>query len=137
VSLKVITQITFRGLPHSDAVEEKIREKSSKLEKHYRYIQRCIVVIESLHHRHHQGVEYGVNIEIVVPDKGVIVNQSKHSSHTHEDLYVSIRDAFDAAKRQLEDYASIRRGETKSHQVTSRGSREKRKINGDANTDAY
>jgi hypothetical protein len=29
----------------------------------------------------------------------------------HEDIYVALRDAFEAAKRQLEDYAAKRRGD--------------------------
>lgn len=121
-------QITFRGIPHSDAVEAKIRDKANRLEKYYPHIQRLIVVVESKHRRHHQGALYDINIEIIVPDKEIIVNQSKHNNQTHEDIYVSIRDSFDAAKRMLEDYARVRRGDTKSHQVTSRGSREKRRI---------
>jgi len=121
-------QITFRGFPHSDAVEAKIRDKANKLEKYYPHIQRCIVVVESQHHRHHQGTMYDVIIEIIVPEKEIVINQSKHDNHAREDVYVSIRDAFDAAKRKLEDYARIRRGETKSHIATSRGSREKRNI---------
>jgi hypothetical protein len=71
---------------------------------------------------------YDVIIEIIVPEKEIVINQSKHDNHAREDVYVSIRDAFDAAKRKLEDYARIRRGETKSHIATSRGSREKRNI---------
>ena len=122
-------QLTFRGFPHSDAVEANIREKASKLEHYYPHIQRCIVVVESQHHSHHQGTLYDVIIEVIVPDKDIVVNQSKHNNQSHEDVYIAIRDAFDAAKRQLEDYARVRRGETKSHQVTSRGSREKRNIN--------
>src|SRR5690606_9101707 len=33
----------------------------------------------------------------------------------NEDVYVALRDAFDAAKRQLEDYGRRQRGEVKSH----------------------
>jgi len=39
----------------------------------------------------------------------------------HEDLYVALRDAFDAAKRQLEDYGRRQRGETKSHEGALHG----------------
>jgi hypothetical protein len=33
------------------------------------------------------------------------------------DVYVALRDAFDAIKRQLEEYVRIQRGEVKSHQA--------------------
>jgi cold shock CspA family protein len=39
----------------------------------------------------------------------LVVNQA------HEDVYVAVRDAFDAAKRQLEDYGRRQRGDIKAH----------------------
>ncbi len=63
---------------------------------------------------------------MIVPEKEIVVSEKKHDKHAHEDVYVAIRDAFDAARRQLEDYARVRRGDTKSHEVASRGSRAKR-----------
>ncbi len=119
-------QITFRGFEHSDFVETKIREKAEKLEHYYPHISHCRVVIEAQHQRHHQGNLYDVRIDITVPDKEIVVSRNKHNSHAHEDAYVAIRDAFDAARRQLEDYARVRRGDIKSHEATSRGSQAKR-----------
>lgn len=39
---------------------------------------------------------------------------SKHAAH--EDIYVAIRDAFDAARRKLQDYARRQRGDVKIHE---------------------
>jgi hypothetical protein len=33
-----------------------------------------------------------------------------------EDVYVALRNAFDAAKRQLEDYVRLLRGDVKTHE---------------------
>ncbi|MEN8197245.1 MAG: cold shock domain-containing protein, partial [Pseudomonadota bacterium] len=38
-----------------------------------------------------------------------------------EDIYVAIRDAFNAAIRQLEDYARKQRGKVKAHEVPLHG----------------
>ncbi|MBT8125518.1 MAG: HPF/RaiA family ribosome-associated protein [Gammaproteobacteria bacterium] len=119
-------QITFRGFEHSDFVEEKIREKAKKLDHYYPHISHCRVVIEAEHHRHHQGNLYDVRIDITVPDKEIVVSRKKHDNHAHEDAYVAIRDAFNAARRQLEDYARVHRGDVKSHEISSRGSQAKR-----------
>ncbi len=124
-------QITFRGFEHSDFVEAKIREKAEKLEQYYPHITSCRVIVEAEHHRHHKGNLYNVRIDINVPGKEIVVSQKKHEKHAHEDVYVAIRDAFDAAKRQLEDYARVRRGDVKSHEAHSRGSREKRTFSED------
>lgn len=125
--MQIPVQIIFRDIPPSEAVEARIREKADKLQHFYPHIKRCRVIIEE-QHRHHQGNLYNIKIDISVPEKEIVVNQMKHGNHAHEDIYVAVRDAFDAAKRQLEDYARIRRGNTKSHNTTSRGSREKRNI---------
>lgn len=119
-------QITFRGIPHSDFIEDKVREKAKKLEHYYPNIIRCHVVINAEHHRHHKGNLYVVHLDISVPEKEIVVSQKNHDKHSHEDVYVAIRDAFDAARRQLEDYARMRRGDIKSHEVSSRGSQAKR-----------
>lgn len=109
-------QITFRGIPHSDAVEANILNRAAKLEKFYKQIVACRITVESEHHRHHKGNLYHVRIELDVPEKNIVVSRENHAKHEHEDIYIVIRDAFDAARRQLEDYARIRRGDVKQHQ---------------------
>ena len=42
-------QITFRGIPHSDAVEAKIREKAGKLDRFCSHIMSCRVAVEAEH----------------------------------------------------------------------------------------
>ncbi|UCE90564.1 MAG: cold shock domain-containing protein [Pseudomonadota bacterium] len=41
--------------------------------------------------------------------------------HAHEDAYVAVRDAFDAAQRKLEAYVEQRRGQTKAHETPPHG----------------
>ena len=53
----------------------------------------------------------GKNSARGVPDKELVINRG-----AHEDIYVVLRDTFDAAKRQLEDYERRRRGDIKSHE---------------------
>ena len=109
------TQVTFRGIPHSDAVENNVRNKAEKLNKFYSHILACRTTIEAEHHHQHKGNLYHVRVELTVPEKKIIVSHENHAKHAHEDVYVAIRDSFDAARRQLEDYARIRRGDVKKH----------------------
>ena len=44
-----------------------------------------------------------------------LVDRAKPVDHAHEDVYVAIRDAFDAAVRRLEDQVRRVRGNVKSH----------------------
>lgn len=110
-------EITFRGMAHSDAVEAKIREKAAKLEQFFDNIVSCRVTVELEHHHQHQGNLFHVRIDLNVPNKHIVVSREHHDRQAHEDMYVALRDAFDAAKRQLEEYARILRGEVKKHQA--------------------
>ena len=119
--MKIPLQITFRGFPHSDAVEANIREKAAKLDNFYPRIMSCRVVVEAKHHHHHKGNLYHVSIDLTVPRKEIAVSHEQHDEHSREDVYVAIRDAFGAAKRQLEDYARIKRGDVKVHEIPDYG----------------
>lgn len=106
-------QITIRDVDHSDSLEQKIRDKAQKLEELCKQIISCHVVVEMPHKHHHQGKQFDVRIDIGVPGKEILVNRDHH-----EDVYIALRDAFDAAKRQLEDYARVTRGDVKNHEPT-------------------
>jgi len=103
-------QINFKDIPHSDAVERHIREKVEKLELFYPRMTGCRVTVELPHKHHHQGKRYNVRLDLMVPGNTVAVNRD-----LHEDIYVALRDTFDAARRRLEDYGRQQRGDVKTH----------------------
>jgi ribosomal subunit interface protein len=108
--MKLQLQITTRDIPHSEALESHVRQKAGKLETFYPNIIGCRVVIEVPHKHKQQGRMFNVRLDITVPGKELVVNREPA-----EDVYVALRDAFDAAKRQLEDYGRRQRGEIKAH----------------------
>lgn len=103
-------QITMRDMPHSDMLEDHIRQKVVKLENFYPHLVGCRIVIEVPHRHKQQGRKFDVRLDITVPGGELIVNREGDG-----DVYVALRDAFDAAKRQLEDYGHRQRGATKAH----------------------
>ncbi len=119
--MKLPLQITFRDMPSSEAVETRIREKAAKLDEFYDRIMSCRVVVEAPHRRHHQGKLYHVRIDLTVPEGEIVASREPHDRHSHEDVYVAIRDAFDAARRQLEDHARRHRAAVKTHEAQPRG----------------
>jgi len=81
-------------------------------------------------HKHHQqGKQFNVRIDIGVPGSEIVVNRD-HA----EDVYVALRDAFDAAKRQLEDYARKMRGDVKTHAPKNRPKQSENVDAGDVDT---
>ncbi|MGZ4999695.1 MAG: HPF/RaiA family ribosome-associated protein [Methylomonas sp.] len=119
--MQIPLQITFRGIPKSEAVEARIREKVSKLERFHSNIMSCRVAVESEHQHHHQGNQYHIRIDITTPRKELVVSREHHDKQAYEDIYVAIRDAFNAAARQLEDHARVRRGDVKHHDFQNTG----------------
>jgi ribosomal subunit interface protein len=108
--MQIPLQITIRDVDHSEALETRIRDKVAKLEEFSKNIISCRVVVEVPHKHHHQGKQFNVRIDISVPGSEIVVNRD-HA----EDVYVALRDTFDAAKRRLEDYARKIRGDIKAH----------------------
>jgi ribosome-associated translation inhibitor RaiA len=101
-------QITVRGMEPSAAVEQRVREKVANLAR-FELITSCHVTIEAPHRHHQQGSVFSVHVDIHVPDKQLAYGRTRHHDRGHEDVYVAIRDAFEAAERGLEQYARDRR----------------------------
>ena len=109
-AVKVPMQIIIRNLAHSEALEARVRDSVSKLEGIHPHIVSCRVTVEESHRHQHQGRQFQVRIDARVPGKELV------ASHVHdEDVYIALRDAVLAMRRQLEDAARVSRGEIKSH----------------------
>lgn len=110
-------QIEFDGLPPSDEVTEKIWSHIEHLEKLFpKIIDARVVVIQS-HHHHQKGNLFKVRIEMNVPQKRLVVARDPQGNHAHEDVYVALRDAFQAMQRMLQDYVRKLRGDVKVHEA--------------------
>jgi len=119
--MQVPLEIEFRHLDRSDAVEADIRAHVDKLEECFSRVTRCQVVVEKPHRHHHQGNLFHVRIVMSVPGRELVVNRAPAEHHAHEDVYVTIRDAFRAIRRQLEDYVREMRGQVKKHVGSPQG----------------
>ena len=94
-------QIVFHNIDQSTSISDAVNKRISKLHRFCDRILAARVVLDSPHNNHHKGKVYSVGLEIHTPSKEVRVNQEQHDNHAHENLYVAIRDAFNAAERQL------------------------------------
>jgi ribosome-associated translation inhibitor RaiA len=98
-------------MPHSDAIEARIREEAGKLEQLSPRIVSARVAVAKPQHRHHKGDIYHIRIHLAVPGMpDVAVSRDPGANGAHEDVYVAIRDAFKAARRQLQDCVLKRYG---------------------------
>lgn len=103
-----ITQVSFRDMPPSEALEKLVHEEASKLERFFDGIVSCRVVIELVHHR--AGTPFNTRIELSVPGEIISVNHTPdvRGSAMEDDPAPSIHEAFRKARRQLQDYVQRR-----------------------------
>ena len=90
-------QVTFRGLAHSPALAQRIRERATKLHTMHPRIMTCRVTVEGRHRHHRHGRPFSVRIDVAVPDHDGVVGDEES-----EDPQVALREAFEAAHRQLQ-----------------------------------
>jgi cold shock CspA family protein len=57
-----------------------------------------------------------VRVDLSVPRKELVVTRQ-----TGEDVFIVVRDAFDAARRQLQDFAQLQRHDVKNHEGPPEG----------------
>ncbi len=103
--MQIEPEISFQNVAHSDAVERNIRDCLEQLEQFHPRIVTCRVVVDAPHRDKNKGNLYEIRIDISVPGEDIAVSREAGQNHAHEDIYVAIRDAFDAARRLLEDRA--------------------------------
>lgn len=113
--MKLPVEITFRNMPISEALEANIREKVDKLEQFCDRIMSCRVVVDANHRHQHKGNLFHVRIDISVPGQELVVSRDPSENQAHADAYVAVRDAFAAARRQVEKFVRSNRREAKAH----------------------
>lgn len=114
--MQIPLEITAHHFTLNDALEAMIRERAEALEKFYPRLIRCHVTIEGPGNHHRTGGPHDVKIDLSVPGRELVVTRQ-----TGEDVTVVLRDAFDAARRQLQDFARKQRGDTKVHEGPPEG----------------
>jgi cold shock CspA family protein len=101
-------------MEHSKPIEALIREKVAKLDASPDHIMGCRVVVEPAGKHHEHGNLYEVRIDITVPGEEIVVTREPSQHAEYRDIHVALRDAFDSARRRLEDYVRRRRGSVKA-----------------------
>lgn len=116
--MQVPVHIKFHGIDVSPSLEQRIREQVEKLEQFCDRITSCEVVVELPHQHHRHGKQFHVRIDLSVPGSDIVVSRDPGEGDAHEDPYVAVRDAFLAARRQLEDWVHRMREEKRTDAST-------------------
>ena len=120
--MQIPLTVTFRDINASDKIREACAKEANKLERFHDRITSCRVVVAFPEKNHHQkGGLFSVRVDLTVPGREILVNKDHSEKHSHEDVFVAVRDSFKAVRRQLEHFKEKQRGEVKTHEEPAVG----------------
>ncbi len=109
-------QCTFRGMPHSDALEFHVKRRAAKLDRFFGRIMHCHVVIDLSHRHHRHGKRFRVSIDMTVTRRHELaIARAPTENEYLEDAHAAIDRSFDEAERRLNDWEQRLRGYVKTH----------------------
>jgi protein required for attachment to host cells/ribosome-associated translation inhibitor RaiA len=108
--VSVPVSVVFRNMEASPTVQSAALKHMAKLGRKYGRIVSCRVTVEAPHRHHRKGRLFLANVDLMLPGREITTKGTGKNKHAHEDVNVALRDAFDAAARQLQDYFRRKRG---------------------------
>lgn len=93
---------TFRHMDTSAAVEARVRELADRLTRFGDHIVDLHVTIEEPPAHQNKGAPFQVRIDLFGHAGHLSAFKGNGDRPEHQDVYVALRDAFDAITRQLE-----------------------------------
>lgn len=131
--------VAFRGMDRNEWIEAEIRRRAEKLETYCRDIGSCHVIVEVPHRHHEEGNRFSVRIDLTVPDHEIAVTRGSNLhgftkdldqqewvkqfdvEGMRKDLGLVIKEAFDVARRRLQDHTRRHRLDVKRHEEAPHG----------------
>ena len=115
--------ITFSGMKADPILESEIRKRAGKLDTQCPGIISCHVVADIPHRHHQKGNNFRVRIDIKVRREEIAVEKDG----PHRDHKVVLRQAFDVARRRLQDHVQQRRDVKRRVESPRRGAAKRRR----------
>ena len=112
--MSIPTDITFQGIDHSDAIEAKIHERLARLEAMSPDLHKIHVWVRAPHQKH-KATQYVIDLSAEMPGKTLAISRQPGDNYAHTDIYVAIRDAFEAMERKLRKWSDTRKGHPEVH----------------------
>jgi ribosomal subunit interface protein len=114
--MQIPLEISTRDVTLSPQIEAELSKRASRLERRYNRVTSCRIALERPNgNHHHDGGPYRVRVDVTVPGSELVADKQA------EEIFIAIRDAFDAAERQVEDFVDRRRGFVRSPAVAPEG----------------
>lgn len=119
--MQTTLELVFRHMEPAEQVEARVRQRAERLERFFGRIDSCAVAVEAAQQRQNGGAQYAVKIRLRVPGGELSVDRGPGQSGPRADVLTAVRDAFDAAERQLSKWKQRHSGRPPEHAAPPRG----------------
>jgi ribosome-associated translation inhibitor RaiA len=109
--------ITYRHLTHSEALDSAIHREAQALEEHHGHPLTFHVTIEP-QRQTSDAKQWRVHLEAIDRGDVTVADRTPSGHDGHEDVFMEMREAFRALRRQLDDQAAKRRSRRHSRTGT-------------------
>jgi ribosome-associated translation inhibitor RaiA len=131
--MAVPVQLTLRDVRRTERLEQEVERRVAALARVFPRIERCRATIEMPHRSRAAGNRYRVRLELAVPGEDIVVVEDpatvgavraagdealskadEAADVEHRYLFVTLGDAFEAARRRLQAHADRLQGDVKA-----------------------
>ena len=113
--MEVPLEVILKNVEHKQEIEDVIYEKIDKLEQVCSHVISCRVLVEQNPTHQHAKHSYHIRIDVRVPPHHEIVVKRDSGRNVHDNLAAVVREAFIAARRQVEQIIDRQKKHVKAH----------------------
>lgn len=96
-----IAHTRFINMLPSPFVQKRIEAEAAALARMHPTVGACDVTVTAPSAHHHTGSPFAVHIIVRMPGPDIVISHEGQENQAHKDVYVAIRNAFDAARNAL------------------------------------
>jgi ribosome-associated translation inhibitor RaiA len=113
--MDVPLELILKNVENKIEIEAVVNEKLEKLEQVCDHVTSCRVFVEQNPNHQHSKASYHVRIDVRIPPHHEIVVKRDSGRNVHENLSTVVREAFIAARRQVEVIVDRQNKNVKAH----------------------
>lgn len=113
--MDVPLEVVLRNVEHKKEIEDVIYEKIAKLEQVCDHVTSCRVLVEQNPSHQNKHFSYHIRVDVHVPPHHEIIVKRDSGRNVHDSLPAVLREAFIAARRQVEGIVERQKRHVKAH----------------------
>ncbi len=113
--MEVPLEIILKNVEQKEEIEAVIDEKIAKLEQVCDHLISCRVFVEQNPTHQHAKHTYHIRVDVRMPPHHEIVVKRDSGTNSHENIGSVLREAFIAARRQVEQIVDRQKKHVKAH----------------------